>query len=161
MDHPTTPQHQKEDFRTFITRVNVKFGLEIPLPGIESPSARERNTSLPSQIYKHIRPLFFNNKVDKRSLIGNLEEWVHGNLPLAGPGYAQNPNYRTNADRRASQRHQSEEPALPLSLTGPEKDMCMKQLLALMEDEEYLLANGRVANTKKRCQGLITKDTKV
>jgi hypothetical protein len=28
MDHFTTPQHQKEDFRTFITRVNVKFGLE-------------------------------------------------------------------------------------------------------------------------------------
>lgn len=150
MDHPTTPQHQKEDFRTFITRVNVKFGLEIPLPGIESPSTRERNTSLPSQIYKHIRPLFFNNKVDKRSLIGNLEEWVRGNLPLANPGHTQNPNYRTHADRRASQRHQSEEPALPLSLTGPEKDMCMKQLLALMEDEEYLLANGRVVNTKKR-----------
>lgn len=150
MVYPTTPQHQKEDFRTFITRVNVKFGLEIPLPGIESPLARERNTSLPSQIYKHIRPLFFNNKVDKRSLIGNLEEWVRGNLPLAGPGHAQNPNYRADADRRASQRHQSEEPALPLSLTGPEKDMCMKQLLALMKDEEYLLANGRVINTKKR-----------
>ncbi|KUM59378.1 hypothetical protein ACN42_g7752 [Penicillium freii] len=150
MDHPITPQHQKEDFRTFITRLNVKFGLEIPLPGIESPSAREGNTSLPSQIYKHIRPLFFNNKVDKRSLIGNLEEWVRGNLPLAGPGHARNPNYQTNADRRASQRHHSEEPALPLSLTGLEKDMCMKQLLALMEDEEYLLANGRVVNTKKR-----------
>ncbi|KAF4763804.1 hypothetical protein HAV15_000882 [Penicillium sp. str.  len=131
MDQPTTPQHQKEDFRTFITR-----------------------------IYKHIRPLFFNNKVDKRSLIGNLEEWVHGNLPLAGPGYAQNPNYRTNADRRASQRHQSEEPALPLSLTGPEKDMCMKQLLALMEDEEYLLANGRVVNTKKRLAANFFGDAK-
>ncbi|KAJ5602769.1 RNA-dependent RNA polymerase eukaryotic-type [Penicillium hordei] len=150
MDPPTTPHHQKEDFRTFITKVNVKFGLEIPLPGIESPSARERNTSLPSQIYKHIRPLFFNNKVDKRSLLGNLEEWVRGNLPLAGQGHAQNPKYRTSADRRASQRYQSEEPALPLSLTGPEKEMCMKQLLALMEDEEYLLANGRVVNTKKR-----------
>ncbi|KAJ6185688.1 hypothetical protein N7519_006989 [Penicillium mononematosum] len=146
MDHPITPQHQKEDFRTFITRVNVKFGLEIPLPGIESPSARERNTSLPSQIYKHIRPLFFNNKVDKRSLIDNLEEWVRGNLPLA----AHNNVYQTSADRRASQRHQSEEPAPRLSLTGPEKDMCMRQLLALMEDEEYLLANGRVVNTKKR-----------
>jgi hypothetical protein len=35
-------------------------------------------------------------------------------------------------------------PAPPLSLSGPEKDMCMRQLLALMEDEEYLLANGRV-----------------
>ncbi|KAJ6132179.1 RNA-dependent RNA polymerase eukaryotic-type [Penicillium samsonianum] len=150
MNHPTTPQHQKEDFRTFITRVNVKFGLEIPLPGIESPSARERNTSLPSQIYKHIRPLFFNNKVDKKSLIGNLEEWVRGNLPLAGQSHVQNHVYQTNADRRASQRHHSEEPALPLSLTGPEKDMCMKQLLALMEDEEYFLANGRVVNTKKR-----------
>jgi hypothetical protein len=34
-------------------------------------------------------------------------------------------------------------------LSGPEKDMCMRQLLALMEDEEYLLANGRVVNTKK------------
>ncbi|KAJ5048489.1 hypothetical protein NUH16_006993 [Penicillium rubens] len=146
MDHFTTPQHQKEDFRTFITRVNVKFGLEIPLPGIESPSVRERNTSLPSQIYKHIRPLFFNNKVDKRSLIDNLEEWVRGNLPLA----VQNNVYQTNAGRRASQRHQSEEPAPPLSLSGPEKDMCMRQLLALMEDEEYLLANGRVVNTKKR-----------
>ncbi|EKV12907.1 RNA-directed RNA polymerase, putative [Penicillium digitatum] len=145
---PTTPQHQKEDFRTFVTRVNVKFGLEIPLPGIESPSARERNNSLPSQIYKHIRPLFFNNQVDKRSLLNNLEEWVRGNLPLAGSN--QNHVYQTNADRRARQRHQSEEPAPPLSLTGPEKDMCMKQLLALMEDEEYLLANGRVVNTKKR-----------
>ncbi|KAJ5165296.1 RNA-dependent RNA polymerase eukaryotic-type [Penicillium coprophilum] len=148
MEHPTTPQHQKEDFRTFITRVNTRFGLEIPLPGIESPSARERNTSLPSQIYKHIRPLFFNNKVDKRSLIGNLEEWVRGNLPLAGQLQPQNPVYRTNADRRA-QRHQSEEPALPLLLTGPEKDMCMNHLLKLMNDEEYLLANGRVVNMKR------------
>ncbi|KGO44543.1 RNA-dependent RNA polymerase, eukaryotic-type [Penicillium expansum] len=148
MDHPTTPQHQKEDFRTFITIVNVKFGLEIPLPGIESPTVRERNTSLPSQIYKHIRPLFFNNKVDKRSLINNLEEWVRGNLPLAGPN--QNHVHQTDADRRASQRHHSEEPAPPLSLTGPEKDMCMKQLLALMKDEEYFLANGRVVNMKKR-----------
>ncbi|KAF9248249.1 hypothetical protein DTO013E5_5246 [Penicillium roqueforti] len=149
--HPTTPQHQKEDFRTFITRLNIKFSLEIPLPGIESPSARERNTSLPSQIYKHIRPLFFNNKVDKKSLIDNLEEWVRGNLPAA-QNQNQNRNhvYQTHAGRRASQRHHSEEPAPPISLTGPEKDRCMRQLLVLMEDEEYLLANGRVVNTKKR-----------
>ncbi|CAI7604766.1 unnamed protein product [Penicillium glandicola] len=148
MDHPTTPQHQKEDFRTFITRVNIKFGLEIPLPGIQSPSARESNTSLPTQIYKHIRPLFFNNKVDKRSLIGNLEEWVRGNLPLAGQVGVQNPVHQTNADRRASQRLQSEEPALPLSLTGPEKDMCMKQLLELMVNEEYLLAANSFGDAK-------------
>ncbi|KAJ5360591.1 RNA-dependent RNA polymerase eukaryotic-type [Penicillium concentricum] len=161
MEHPTTPKHQKDDFRTFITKVNIKFGLEIPLPGIESPSARARNTSLPSQIYKHIRPLFFNNKVDKRSLINNLEEWVRGNLPSAGQIQAQNPVYRTNAARRANQRHQSEEPEVPLSLTGPEKDMCMKHLLNLMEDEEYLLANGRVANTKKRLAAHSFGDAKV
>ncbi|CAG8899882.1 unnamed protein product [Penicillium egyptiacum] len=144
MDHPTTPQQQKEDFRSFITRVNI--GLEIPLPGIESPLARERNTSLPSQIYKHIRPLFFNNKADKRSLIDNLEEWVRGNLPLA----VQKNVSETNVDRRASQRHQSEEPAPPLSLTGPEKDMCMKQLLALMKDEEYFFGEWSCLSPKKQ-----------
>ncbi|OQE12430.1 hypothetical protein PENVUL_c001G06321 [Penicillium vulpinum] len=150
MGHPTTPQHQKEDFRTFITKLNTKFSLEIPLPGIESPSARERNNSLPSQIYKHIRPLFFNKKANKIGLIHNLEEWVRGNMPLAGQIHAQNHVHQTEADRRARQRRHSEEPALPLSLTGPEKDMCMKYLLELMLNEEYFLAHGVVVNTKKR-----------
>ncbi|KAJ5198905.1 RNA-dependent RNA polymerase eukaryotic-type [Penicillium cf. griseofulvum] len=140
---PTTPQHQKEDFRTFITRVNIKFGLEIPLPEIESPSARERY----QPPYSNLQA--YSPTCDKRSLINNLEEWVRGNLPL-DQSQVQKPVYRTNADRRASLRHQSEEPALPLSLTDLEKDMCMSHLLKLMDDEEWLLTNGRVVNTKKR-----------
>lgn len=148
---PTTPHNQKEDFRTFITRVNVEFDLDIPLPGIESPSAREKDTSLPSQIYKHIRPLFFNKRVDKRSLLNNLEEWVHGNLtPTRGSFHVQSPAHQTEAERRAKQRHSSEEPPLRLKLTRLQKDKCMQQLLSLMKDEEYFLANGRVYDTKKR-----------
>ncbi|KAJ5795017.1 RNA-directed RNA polymerase [Penicillium paradoxum] len=151
MENPTTPHNQKEDFRTFIARVNGKFDLEIPLPGIESPSAREKDTSLPSQIYKHIRPLFYNKKIDKRSLLDNLEEWARGNLqPASNHIHAQHSASQTAAARRASQRHSSEEPPLQLKLTGPQRDECMKQLLSLMKDEEYFLANGRVINTKKR-----------
>jgi hypothetical protein len=121
------------------------------LPGIESPSVREKDTSLPCQIYKHIRPLFFNKKANKRSLLDSLEEWARGNLARADVStHARNNVRQTEADRRANQRHQSEEPPLRLKLTGPEKVRCMEQLLSLILDEEYLLANGRVVDTKKR-----------
>ncbi|KAJ5562775.1 RNA-dependent RNA polymerase eukaryotic-type [Penicillium sp. DV-2018c] len=156
--NPTTPQQHKEDFRTFITQLNVRFDIDIPLPGIESPSVREKDTSLPVQIYKHIRPLFFNKKANKRSLLDNLEEWARGNL-------AQADNVpQTEADRRASHRHRCqsvEPPPLRLKLTPPEKVRCMEQLLSLIKDEEYLLRNGRViVDTKKRLAAISFDDDK-
>ncbi|KAJ6002274.1 hypothetical protein N7522_007501 [Penicillium canescens] len=73
---PTTPQRQKQSFADYIKALNKEFALEIPVPGIESPSAREGNTTPPWQIYKRLRPLFY--KGCANGLLVDLREWVAG-----------------------------------------------------------------------------------
>lgn len=120
----TTPRHHKPDFRQYVQELNDQFGLDIPVLGIQSPSARENNTTLPYRVYKHLRPLFYNTKVNKQALKGDLEEWVHGRAGL-------------------SEAH------APLSPSSDQKEERLNYLLQLMKDEEYLLENGRQENGKR------------
>jgi hypothetical protein len=154
---PTTPQRQKQSFTDYIKALNKEFALEIPVPGIESPSAREGNTTLPWQIYKRLRPLFY--KGCANGLLVDLREWVAGQASSApasagggsGYGYVQrrgqdnvNPSPRNNA------RVSVEPPDLPrlsLSFSESAKGDRMRYLLKLIEDEEYMLVNGRVVDT--------------
>ena len=140
MDNPITPQRQKHDLRQYITGLNDDFGLEIPNPGFESPSVRENNTTLPYQVYKHLRPLFFNAKINKESLKGDLEEWVRGRAEPVG---------QAQGAIRPSQRCQSEEPAFPHP-TNKEKDERMIYFLGLMKELEYMIHNGLQEIGKKR-----------
>jgi hypothetical protein len=135
MVNPITPQRQKPDLRQYISDLNDSFGLEIPLPGIESPSVRENNTTLPYQVYKRLRPLFFNAKVNKEALKGHLDEWVRGRLDDQARGAIR------------GQRYQSEGPLPPP--TNKEQDERMLYLLQLMKDEDYFEQNGRQESVKK------------
>ncbi|CAG8079886.1 unnamed protein product [Penicillium olsonii] len=120
--NPTTPQRKKPDFRQYVTELNSTFGLEIPLPGIQSPSSRENNTTLPYQVFKHLRPLFYNSKFVHESLKADLEDWVRGTAEV--------------------QLRYQRAPPLPAP-TPQQRDERTKYLLKLIEDEQYLIGHGR------------------
>ncbi|CAG8119301.1 unnamed protein product [Penicillium salamii] len=126
--NPTTPKRQKPDFRQYVNGLNTTFGLEIPLPGIESPSTRESNTTLPYQVYKHLRPLFYNGKFIHESLRADLDDWIRGTAGLQTRG------------RNA--------PPLPAP-TPKQRDERTRYLLKLIDDEQYLIGNGRQENEKR------------
>ncbi|KAJ5318978.1 uncharacterized protein N7506_011682 [Penicillium brevicompactum] len=124
--NPTTPKHRKPSFHQYVKDLNDTFGLEIPLPGYESPSVREKNTTLPYQVYKHLRPLFYNAKF-QGSLKPDLEEWVRGRAGLLAHGNV-----------------------TPLPAPTPnQRDERTQYLLKLIEDEEYLIGHGRQENAKR------------
>lgn len=116
---PRTPKSQKPSFHQYVKDLNDTFGLEIPLPGYESPSVRENNTTLPYQVYKHLRPLFYNVKFN-RSLKPELEEWVRGRAGLHAHG----------------------QPSPLPAPTSKQRDERTQYLLRLIEDEEYLIGHG-------------------
>jgi hypothetical protein len=147
---PTTPQRQKQSFTDYIKALNKEFALEIPVPGIESPSAREGNTTPPWQIYKRLRPLFY--KGCANGLLIDLREWIAGQASPApaggGSGFVQRRSLNQNNTiaARANARMSIEPPDLrqSLSSTDAAKGDRMRYLLKLIEDEEYMVSNRRV-----------------
>ncbi|KAJ5851681.1 RNA-dependent RNA polymerase eukaryotic-type [Penicillium soppii] len=136
MVNPITPQHQKLGLKQYIKDLNDSFGLEIPLLGFESPPAPEHNTPLPYQVYKHLRPLFYNVKVNNEVLKGDFADWINSRkVDVQAPV--------------RSQRYQSEESPL-LPSTSNEKDERMRYFLRLMKDKEWFLQNGVQEIEKKR-----------
>ncbi|CAI7659224.1 unnamed protein product [Penicillium bialowiezense] len=102
---PRTPKSQKPSFHQYVKDLNDTFGLEIPLPGYESPSVRENNTTLPYQVYKHLRPLFYNVKFN-RSLKPELEEWVRGRAGL----HAHDEEYLIGHGRQENAKRLADDP---------------------------------------------------
>jgi hypothetical protein len=142
---PITPQRQKSDFKQFIVGLNHDFGLEIPLPGFESPTTRIHNTTVPFQVYRRLHPLFYDNKVSKESLKGELDDFVR--LQLGDkPGSP------------IARRYECEGPFPPP--TDKQKDERMQFLLEWMKREpDYLRRNGRQESTKRLAKDSFEKVT--
>ncbi|KAJ5317803.1 hypothetical protein PENANT_c004G02203 [Penicillium antarcticum] len=166
---PTTPQRQKQSFTDYIKSLNKDFALEIPVPGIESPSSRERNTTPPWQIYKRLHPLFYKGYAN--GLVVDLREWVVGQsspAPVSTEGFGQgrglnrfqiqnqdqgstlgknSASARTNARMRVEPPDLSHSVSISLSISDSVRADRMRYLLKLIEDEEYMIMNGRVDTT--------------
>ncbi|KAJ5775361.1 uncharacterized protein N7511_000372 [Penicillium nucicola] len=158
---PTTPQRQKQSFSDYIKALNREFSLEIPVPGIESPSSREGNTSPPWQIYKRLRPLFY--KGCANGLVVDLREWVVGQAQPPAPINRVSESGRIPCSAARSYpvmtpaNSRIVEPSdLPrslsrtLSVSESARADRMRYLLKLIEDEEYMVTNGRVETTSTR-----------
>ncbi|KAJ5573462.1 uncharacterized protein N7459_007889 [Penicillium hispanicum] len=132
---PLTPQHPRDNLGGLVNSLNTQFGLDIPYPANNSPSALQNKTSTRWRTYKALRKLYYDRKANLHRILTNFEEWISGRTMPAvsarGPG------------RRIRQR--SEEPDL---LSDDEKEVRLKYLVRLMEDEMYMVSGGSVASKR-------------
>lgn len=124
---PITPQHPRQNVGSFIDSLNRLYGLEIPNPGVASPSTREDQTSPRWRVYKGIKCLYYQRRMGLDRLIHGFGEWVDGqDLPRAAPVHA-------TRNRRCSQG--------PIILSDKERNKRLEYLQKLVDDEMWE-ANG-------------------
>lgn len=125
---PITPQHPRQNVGSFIDNLNRLYGLEIPNPGVVSPSTREDQTSPRWRVYKGIKCLYYQRRTGLDRLVHGFGEWVDGqDLPRAAPVHA-----------ARNRRRRSQEPII---LSDKERNKRLEYLQKLVDDEMWE-ANG-------------------
>ncbi|KAL1851117.1 hypothetical protein Plec18170_006441 [Paecilomyces lecythidis] len=135
MNSPRTPVKPAEELNRIIETLNLKYGLQLPNPVMYSPAAHGKDKPLDLRCFLGIRILYYNRSVDIKTVINNFDEWVRPRQTQWV--YKQRQELGTLPSRSSFLRRDSLQ-----MITEAERDIRLKALLKLIDDEIYLMNRG-------------------